>query len=208
MIVLFGGTFDPVHNGHLHAARAVLALPEVEEVRLLVSADPPHRTQTVPASARHEMLVAACSCVEGLVADDVELMREGPSYSVDTLAHFRARYPTAPLVWVIGLDAFLALATWHQYREIVKLAHLLVLERPGAHPEFEPALKALLAGRERPKLPATRAGAVVFLAREMLDISASDVRARLARGEDVADLLPEPVHTYIKAHRLYVDPMQ
>lgn len=205
MIVLFGGTFDPVHLGHLHAARTVLALPEVDEVRMLVAADPPHRSGVTGAAHRHAMLELACGPIPGLVADDLELKRDGPSYSVDTLALFRDRHPDEPLAWVIGLDAFLAFSTWRDYRRVLDLAHLLVLKRPGSEPVFGPELDALVQRHRQNRLPANTAGAVVFLASEMLDISASGLRKRMAHGADVADLLPEPVHTYITAHRLYTD---
>ena len=204
MIALFGGTFDPVHNGHLHAARSVLAVPGIEQVRMLVSADPPHRRKPVAGAAdRHAMLDLACTPIDGVVADDVELRRSGPSYSVDTLRDFRDRYPDKTFVWAIGLDAFLLFTTWYQHRDVLDLANLLVLERPGTRHQFDRDLDVVVRAHRAPRLVDGRTGAILFLQQPMLDVSASDLRQRMASGASTGDLLPEPVRTYIKRHGLY-----
>ena len=132
MIALYGGTFDPVHNGHLHAAKMVCDLLDLAELRLVLSARPSHRSDTgASISERFAMLRLACADDDRLIADDQEIHRDGPSYTVDTLEAFRASYPAEPLCWVIGWDAYRLLTSWHRWRRVAELANLVVVQRPG-----------------------------------------------------------------------------
>ncbi len=129
---VFGGTFDPVHHGHLRTALEVLEGCGLEQLRLVPALVPPHRPQPrAPAPLRLEMLRRAVAGEPRLVVDDRELRRGGPSYTVDTLAELRAAVGTRPLCLVLGADAFLGLPGWHRWRELFALAHLVVVERPA-----------------------------------------------------------------------------
>lgn len=208
MICLFGGTFDPIHLGHVHAAGAVCDALDVDEVRMLLSARPGHRGATgATARQRWDMLVLACAADRRLAADDTELRRAErrgrASYTVETLEEVRTGAPDEALVWVIGSDAYRDLESWHRWREVFDLADLLVLRRPGAELSLAGALEAETRQRLVERITAP-AGQVRVLEAPMLNISASAVRDSLAAGGTAAaDLLPRAVYTYIYEHHLY-----
>ncbi|MFI4904112.1 MAG: nicotinate-nucleotide adenylyltransferase [Burkholderiales bacterium] len=212
-LAMLGGTFDPVHYGHLHAAedvRTALALPCVE---LVPSADPPHRSPPGAGAAdRVAMLERAIAGFPGLGLDLREIARGGKSYTVDTLRDMRAQWPARSLAWIVGSDAFLGLPTWHRHHEILELAHLVVIARPGLD------LRARLDG-ELAELWATRAttdagallsrsaGAIVTVTTAPNAVSATAIRAALARSPldraALLQLLPAAVLAYIENHHLY-----
>lgn len=206
--LVFGGTFDPVHAGHLALARRASEQLDAE-VRMLPSGQPPHRPPP-RASAEHRlaMLELAIAGETRLRSDRRELDRAGPSWMVDTLASLRDELGAeASLALLLGADAFLGLASWHRWRELFGLAHLVVAARPGHAPDApaEP-LASALAGRwckERDALHAAPAGRVLVLDFELHPVSATALREALARGEDVGDALPPQVRDYIARHRLY-----
>ena len=201
MIAFLGGTFDPVHNGHLHAARVAanaLACP----VRLVLSAHPPHRPHPeASAERRWALLELACAAEAGLEADDVELRRRGPSYTVDTLEALRLRHGDEPLSWIIGTDAFNEIHTWRRWRKVLELGHLLVLHRPGA--VLGGAALNFYREHRSDDLERQPAGGIRLLDQAMLPVSASAIRALIAEGNDVGHLLPQGVSTYIRRHGLY-----
>lgn len=201
MIALFGGTFDPVHSGHLHAALAsvrALGCP----VRMVLSPRPPLRPPPAAEAAhRWTMLKLACADHPEVLADDTEMRRDGQSYTVDTLRAVRRTQPHAPLCWIIGTDAFNAIHSWHDWREVLSLAHLILLRRPGA-PIAGPA-QQVFADHRRRDVTAAPGGGVLLLEAEMLPLSASDARARIAAGGDLGGLLPQAVWAYIRRHGLY-----
>ena len=209
MICLFGGTFDPVHVGHVHAAVTVCETLNLAEIRMLLSARPGHRGATgAPVASRWEMLVLACSGDPRLVPDDGEVRRaerEGrPSYTVETLEELRVVHPDAVLLWVVGSDAYREITAWHRWREVLELANLVVLNRPGAPLDLPAELDALTRARRLEHPPAAPAGGILILEAPMLAVSATRIRGALARSEGaVADLLPPAVYTYIKEHHLY-----
>jgi len=207
-VALLGGTFDPLHCGHLEGARDVLARSGCDRVLLLPSAAPPHREPPEASAAdRLEMVRRAVAGVPGLEADGRELMRDGPSYSVDTLLSIRAELGhEAALGMVIGADALARLDSWDRWRELTALAHLLVLDRPGAEPPRAGPVAAHLAGRETsdPKsLRAAPAGAVWWVHQRPWAVSASEIRHRLHAGEPVNGLIPRAVSQYIRERGLY-----
>jgi nicotinate-nucleotide adenylyltransferase len=204
LICLFGGTFDPVHLGHLHAAEAVCDALGVSEVRLVLSARPSHRERT-SASMEHRwaMLQLACAGHPRLVPDDREMRRSRPSYTVDTLEELHHEQPGVPLWWVIGSDAFALLPSWHRWERVLELASLIVLKRPGHPLELDPVLEALLERCRVESVVDVRAGGILILSRPMEDVAARDIRAALAAGKPVGHLLPEPVANYISRHHLY-----
>lgn len=211
MICLFGGTFDPVHVGHVHAARSVCDRLGLASIRLLLSARPGHRGATgASANQRWDMLSLACAEDRRLVADDTELRRAErlgrPSYTVETLEQLRAGATDAVIAWVVGSDAYRELADWYRWRAVFELANLVVVHRPGAELSLQEPLESLTRERRVDRLEAC-AGEVLVLEAPMLDVSATAVRALLAGGETgvarAADLLPPAVYTYIKKYHLY-----
>ncbi len=201
MIAFLGGTFDPVHNGHLHAA-GVAAEALSCPVRLVLSAHPPHRAPPeASAEQRWALLELACAAEAGVDADDVEMRRVGPSYTVDTLRALRLRHGGEPLCWIVGTDAFNDIHAWRRWREVLEFGHLLVLPRPGA--VLEGAALKFYREHRCPDLERCPAGGIRLLDEAMLPVSASAVRALIAGGGDAGHLLPQGVTAYIRRHGLY-----
>lgn len=192
-LAILGGTFDPIHNAHLRVAWEAAELLAAE-VRLVPARVPPHRPQPVASATQRAALLRAALQGQGmLVADERELHREGPSYTVDTLAGLRAEIgPQRPLVLLVGADAFAGLDRWHRWRELFRYAHVGVLSRPGPVPLPEAELAAeraqRLAGIEA--LRATPCGHVCDLPVTPLRISASAIRELLAAGRSPRWLVP------------------
>lgn len=210
---LFGGTFDPVHFGHLRPALECLEALGLSELRLIPAAVPPHRAAPVAKpEQRLAMLRLAVADQPGFVVDGRELQRPGPSYTVDTLRELRAELgPQRPLCLLLGTDAFLGLSTWHRWEELPALAHLVVMHRPGfprealAERADEP-VRALLAPRQRAQaadLHAQPAGGIWLQAVTALDISATAIRHTIAAGASARYLLPDAVWRYIEENGLY-----
>jgi len=200
---ILGGTFDPVHLGHLRAAAAVREKLGLAEVRLIPAALPPHRD--APSASNRDRLAMVALAVRdfpGLLADDREMRRPGKSYTIDTLRELRAEFPSRALYLIVGADAFLGLATWHRWRELTDFAHLVVVDRPGV-PGLKPSepLAGWLSARHGSADGGS--GSVMFLEVPPWPIAARDIRRRIGRGEEVADLLPPAVLAYIRQHRLY-----
>ncbi|WEN16590.1 nicotinate-nucleotide adenylyltransferase [Rhodanobacter sp. AS-Z3] len=192
-LAIFGGTFDPVHLGHLSVAWEAAELLDAE-VRLLPASVPPHRAAPVAsAPQRAAILREALKGQSRLVLDTRELDRSGPSYTIDTLHELRAEQGDRPLVWLVGADAFAQLASWHRWRELFEVAHLGVLSRPGASAALPEELEHEVAGRRvvaAADLRGLPAGNVIELAVTPLEISATRIRGLLAAGRDPRYLLP------------------
>ena len=207
---ILGGTFDPVHLGHVALAEAALAGLPLAEVLWLPSGSPGHRAPPV-ASARDRlaMLRLATEGNPRYRIDASELERSEPTYTVHTLTRMRAQLGRAqPLVLLLGSDSFLSLPTWLRWHELFELAHIAVASRPGQIPSDGgpvPELSAEIARRSaRPEqLAASAAGRVARFPMPPTDVSASAVRAGLAAGQDMRDLLPAAVLAYIQAQQLY-----
>jgi nicotinate-nucleotide adenylyltransferase len=212
-LVMLGGTFDPVHYGHLNVAADVREALDVAYVTMVPAADPPHRPPPgAPAADRLAMLALAIAEFPGLALDDREIARGGRSYTVDTLEDLRRAWPARPLAWIVGADAFLGLMTWHRHREVLALAHLVVVARPGLDlaATMDGALAALWsthATDDRGALSRASAGAIVRVATSPHPIAATAIRATLARSPldrvALAKLLPPAVLAYIESHHLY-----
>lgn len=211
--VCYGGTFDPVHNGHLAIACAVRDALSAE-VRLIPAADPPHKGEPhADAAHRARMLDLAIAGEPGLRVDRRELLRDGPSYTVDTLRELRAELGgQVPIVWLIGSDSLAELHTWHRWRELFGYAHILAVERVGSRIDADwlgrdaSEVQAEVGPRWRPpeQLQATPAGgfAVLPLPRRRPE-SSTGLRRRLVAGEPWRDWVPVAVAEYIDRHRLY-----
>jgi nicotinate-nucleotide adenylyltransferase len=214
-IGLFGGTFNPVHLGHLRSAIEVREGAGLDRVILIPPALPPHKgcAELAGAAQRLEMIAAAVEGVPGLAASDVETRREGPSFTIDTVRHFRDTEPQAELFLIVGLDAFLEIDTWRSFRELLALVPLIVISRPaaGASPE-RAAVERFVRARISPECaldPASGAwrapgvkGIRVFPV-TALDVSSSRVRDLVRAGRSIRFLVPDPVMTYIQSRGLY-----
>ncbi len=204
-----GGTFDPVHFGHLRPALEIATALGLHEVRLIPCHQSPHRD--APAAGdehRLAMLRLAVAAGGPFAIDDRELRRSGPSYSVDTLAELRAERPDARLLLFLGGDAFAGFPRWHRWAEILELAHLVISPRPGSCPDNElpEAAAALLAERRAAgvaQLDAQPAGRIFVQPVTQLEISATRIRTLLAAGGDPVYLMPLAVRDYIQQHGLY-----
>ena len=204
MICLFGGTFDPIHRGHVHGGQMVCDLLALGEIRFILSGRPSHRTTPrTTVEQRWEMLKLACADDRRLVPDDREVRHGEPSFTVDTLRAVRAAHPREPVAWVLGNDAYAEFSSWRSWREILDLANLVVLERPGEAWPLCAEMQRITECRRVEHTLDVGAGQVLFLASEMQAVSASDVRARISSGDTVDDLLPPRVSTYIYEHGLY-----
>lgn len=211
-IAMLGGTFDPVHMGHLRSAVELGEVLALDAVHMIPVHVPPHR-QAPGISAEHRlaMLKAGIGTTPGLVADDREVRRSGHSYSVDTLASLREEWgEQARLVMAVGHDAFLGLPDWHQRERLLSLAHIVVIDRPDHDAPLEPELAALIEGREVSTVETMMAAPAGNLLRLRLPsrmaIAATEVRRRLQQGLSVRYLIPEPVERYIESHGLYREP--
>jgi nicotinate-nucleotide adenylyltransferase len=207
-IGILGGTFDPVHCGHLRIALDALQMLGLQEVRLIPCQQSPLRDQpNATAGQRLAMLEAAIAGEPGLVADGRELQREGRSFTVDTLQSLREDYPDTPLCLIVGMDAFIDFAQWKDWQQIFALAHVVVVQRPGSKLQFSDAgLQQQFEQRrcQQPdELASDRAGKIFLLEATRLEISATQVRALVAAGKSARYLLPDPVWQYIQQHRLY-----
>lgn len=195
-LAILGGTFDPVHIGHLNAAWEAAALLDAE-VRLVPARVPPHRASPVAgADERVALLRVALRGQSRLVLDTRELDRDGPSYTVDTLAVVRAEQGSRPLVLLLGEDAFAGLTSWHRWEQLFELAHLGVLTRPGDEPAWPDALANIVTHRrvaDPAMLSGRPAGCVVALPVTPLEVSATRVRELLAAGREPRYLLPSGV---------------
>ena len=207
--VLYGGTFDPVHDGHLAIARCARDVLDTR-IDLMPAADPPHRPPTGAGIAdRVAMLQLALQDEPGLALDQRELGRDGPSWSVDTLQALRAAPAgDGPVALLLGADSFAGLPGWKDWRLLFGLAHFVVASRSDALPDADlaPALAAAVEGRVVGDAAALReapAGRVLFLRQPLHAHSASDVRARIASGRPWRDLVPAAVAAYITARGLY-----
>lgn len=208
-VAMLGGTFDPVHLGHLRSAVELLEVLGLDRVHMVPAKVPPLRgTPQVTPEERLALLRLGIGDTPGLVADPRELERDGPSYSADTLASLRREYGAqARLVMALGHDAFLRLADWHSPQRLFELAHLVVIDRPGFEAPLSAALAELIEGREVSTpgaLMQRPAGSLLRLALPTrMAISATEIRQRLASDRSVRFLLPEAVEERILANLLY-----
>lgn len=204
MIGIFGGTFDPIHYGHLRSALEVKEIFNLTQVRLIPSAKPPHRLQPLASAAlRLQMLELAISNQTGLVADDRELKRVGQSYMIDTLQSLRHDFPQQSLVLFMGSDAFNTLPRWHCWQDLFTYAHIVVLTRPGFVIQALDDFFATRLTTQKQILAEHKAGKLLFQSITQLDISATAIRRCIAEGKNPGFLLPDVVITAIKQNQLY-----
>jgi nicotinate-nucleotide adenylyltransferase len=207
---IFGGTFDPIHFGHLRTAFELLHTLRFAEVRFVPAGNPPHRDSPLAVAALRLALVrAAVADQPGFVVDDREVRREGPSYAVLTLREIRGEFPQRPVCLIVGMDAFHGLPQWHAWREILPLAHIVVAHRPGWQAPAEGPLGELLAERRTDRiddLHESPAGRILIHQVTQLEISSTDLRNLLAAGQDPRYLVPEAVRKAIRETGCYSRP--
>lgn len=194
-LAMYGGTFNPIHNGHLHLAREFCRRLQLDRVLLIPTRVPPHKTVPDLASAadRFEMCRLAAAPY-GLEVSDLELCREGPSYTADTLRELHTLHPNAELYLITGADMFLTLEQWHDSAALLRLAHLC------AAPRDESGRHELFAYAERLR----RLGAQTYVENiPLLPVSSTLIRRRVRQGLSIADLVPPAVEQYIIRHHLY-----
>ena len=218
-----GGTFDPVHVGHLHAARAVARELGLSSATLVLSARPPHRSAIASVEDRWRMLLLAVEHEPTLAASDVELARSGPSYSIDTVRALSSAggagggaelgtgggaegeagggAEAGPVVWVLGSDGLGAFHAWHAHEAFATSCHVAVLARPDAEVAILPGFREVATGAE---LSRRHAGLLYVAKTAMLDVSATQVRGAITRGEDASRLLTPAVWNYIRERGLYL----
>lgn len=197
---VFGGAFDPPHRTHVALVEAALAQLRLDELRIFPTGDAWHKTRTLsPAADRLAMAEQAFGGIPRVVVDPREVMRAGPTYTLDTLRELTREFPQAQPVLIMGSDQAAALPTWHGWQEILGIAIVSIAERlesarsDGSATRFDP--------RTLPGLPAGARFETLEL--PPMDTSATDIRARIARGEDIAALVPPAVARYIDQHHLY-----
>jgi nicotinate-nucleotide adenylyltransferase len=204
---IFGGTFDPIHYAHLRTAFELQQALRLKEIRFLPAGNPPHRDQPfADAKTRLQMVELAVAGQPGFLVDDREVRKEGPSYSVETLGELRHEYPDRSLCLIVGMDAFLGLPKWHQWRELLQLAHLVVAHRPGWRAPGMGPLGELLVDRGTGRisdLHEQRAGCIYIHAVTQLEISSTEVRQLIAMGRDPRFLMPDPVRKLILEANCY-----
>jgi nicotinate-nucleotide adenylyltransferase len=209
---ILGGTFDPIHFGHLRLAEEMLELAKLQQIRFIPTGMPPHRdVPKVPPQHRSAMVQLAIADQPAFVLDDREVNRTRPCYTVDTLRELRVELGVVqPLCLLMGGDAFLQLHTWHEWERLFELAHIVVGHRPGftleerihaATPELRLHYQQRLCAAEA--LSKHPAGRVVELAIPKLEISATLIRSRVAENRSIRYLLPNAVADYIYQHHLY-----
>jgi nicotinate-nucleotide adenylyltransferase len=206
---VLGGTFDPVHFGHLDAAGAARSALSLTEVRFVPSHDPPHRPADplAPAFHRFALVALAINGLTGYQVSDTELVRGGLSYTADTLrALHRDGWAPSQLFFILGSDAFSDIASWHEFPAVLDAAHFVVIARPGTtidmalarSPELRPRAGVAAAGSHDPGH-----SAILLVEADTRDVSSTMIRQRLAAGLAIDDLVPAAVARHIDAHHLY-----
>lgn len=208
MRAIFGGTFDPIHNGHLETAAALVDELNISKLSLMPSAVPPHRPQPIAsAKQRLEMVKLACQQHTAFIAEDWELKQDRRSYTANTLSEFQTRYPKNILLFVMGMDSLMSLHCWHQWQQLTEHAHLVVMPRAGV--PFNPQDKDLKdfisthLTRNKDNLCQQSSGLLYIAQTPTIDVSATELRQQLQHRESNLPL-PTSVYKYIREHQLYL----
>ena len=210
---ILGGTFNPIHLGHLRGADEAREALHLDGVCFVPVAIPPHKSERieVPANHRLEFVRLAIENNPAFSISDVELQREGKSYSVETVRHFRRQNPTADLFFIVGLDSFLEITTWKRYKELFSLCHFVALSRPGlSRPQLTDLTPREFWETFRPGENADHwvhgpsGHSTYFLNRPFMDISSSEIRDRIRRGISVRYMMPERVEAYVLERQFYI----
>jgi nicotinate-nucleotide adenylyltransferase len=209
-IGLLGGTFNPIHFGHLHIAEGVLSSCSLDQVWFVPAFYPPHKELADAVTFEHRlaMVEAALEGHEHFCACDIEGRRGGISYSVDTLRQLRRDYPSHEFYFIMGLDSFREISSWKDYPALFDLAHIVVAARPGYVGTLRELLPVAIADRfcydfDSQKLKGNTGFSVILVSHTNRDISSTEIRKKVAAQEDSRELIPRAVAEYIKLHSLY-----
>ena len=191
---LYGGTFDPIHNGHIKVVQAARNFLQLDRIIFIPAGDPPHKTGKRITEKEHRlaMVQAVAEWVDAEVSD-WELLKREKSYSVETVRHFQKEYPRDEIYFIIGADSFYDMPTWWHYEELMALCNFVVVSRPDYEKE---TLLSQFKGSEKPPR-------VFFLDDIFVDISSTQIREKVAEGKDISKLVPPEVAAYIEKHHLY-----
>ncbi|MAF14991.1 MAG: nicotinate-nicotinamide nucleotide adenylyltransferase [Marinomonas sp.] len=206
--VVMGGTFDPIHHGHLRSAVDILDCFQFETLRLIPCFQPVHKGEpTVSAEQRLKMVELGIAADSRLSVDAREILRAGPSYTFETLVELRAELgQEEPLIMVVGMDSFLSLPTWARWQDLLSVAHILVISRPGWEPDFISTLESFYEkhrAESATELQCAPAGKIWMQSFTPLAISSSQVRNLCREKASIAYLVPETIQRFIEAHSLY-----
>lgn len=199
-IGLFGGSFNPIHRGHLIIARTIMEQVELERVIFLPATNPPHKQadQLLDAAHRGEMVRMAIADESGLDFSDYDMTRDGPSFTIDTVKHFQQILdPDVLLHWIIGADSLEELTTWRQVNDLIDHCQIITAVRPGwENVEWE-KLREMVGDQRLKKLQSG------LIQTPLIDISSTDIRHRLVHGDSIRELVPACVASYIENEGLY-----
>lgn len=206
-IGLLGGTFDPIHLGHLRMALELYESLDLAKVHIIPTHKPMYRKQPV-ATPEQRMAMVECAVAgePALTADSREIKRPGPTYTIDTLLEMRAEMPDTPLCLLMGIDAFLGFPSWHRWKEILDLAHIVVAHRPHYYLSRTGIVADLLSKHLQNEIAfihENTAGGILLRPITALEISATDIRKQIAMGRNPRYLLPDSVYDYIKTNGVY-----
>lgn len=208
MIGILGGTFDPIHNGHLRTALDVQQRLALDEVRFIPCGEPAHRNK--PIAEPLQRLVMVRAAIQGqnkFTLDDREIRRNGPSYMVDTLTSLKKEFKDEILCLILGTDAFNGLTQWHQWEKIFDLANIAIMQRPAINGQFEINRSLMKRLKERfvdaDNLRTKQNGAICFVPVTQLDISATKIRQQWQQNKDIQFFLPDSVLTLIQQQNIY-----
>lgn len=206
-IGILGGTFDPIHMGHLRMALELYEALDLARVHIIPCYQPVHRKlPTASPEQRFAMVECAIASEPALFADAREIRREKPSYMIETLLELRAEMPSMPLCLLIGIDAFLGFTSWHRWKDILDQAHIIVAHRPHYQIPSTGIINDLIKERlqhEVAYIHENLAGGILLRPITALEISATDIRKQIAMGRNPRYLLPDRVYDYIKEHGTY-----
>jgi nicotinate-nucleotide adenylyltransferase len=207
---LLGGTFNPVHRGHIELGLRVKAAFGLEKILYILSAQPPHKKlQALPAmELRLAMLKSALQPYPGLVPCDLELRRPGDSWTIDTIRQLKGDYPTERFYFITGSDGFLKIKTWKAYRQLLREVFFIIVMRQGGHQsKVERLLRSenIPLGREPENPPLPPAAFLYSYASDTLTLSATAIRKKTARGQDISPWVEKSVQTIVEENKLYED---
>jgi len=206
-IGLFGGTFDPIHKGHIKIAAQLITDLRLHSIQFIPNKDPMYREKPI-ADAKHRLAMIRIATMRNpqMIVNDIEIQRPGPTYSIDTIINIRQKIPEQPLCLILGKDSFAQMNTWKSWKDIPNLIHLIIINRPDTPLSYEPWMKKLLKAYEicdSRKLCFSPGGYILQYEIEPMLISATEIRRKLKNAEDTSNELSAEVLRYIQQHHLY-----